>query len=377
MARWIVLAGITALLVIGYFATFYERGQAQWRSVRFVEGELHGKAQDALKRLGASWAKVKMDGQIAVLTGTAPTDADREDARSAVRAAAGPGGPWLGGITQVRDEATVAAPVKPYVWSATRGADGRITLDGHVPGQRFRKMINAEARKLFPTGVEDKTKVAAGHPTGPWAETAIWSLRQLSQLQSGDARFADSVITVRGQARDPEVPAAIFAAAKSVPRPYSGIAEVTPSTAVALPEAPVEAPSVPPVELAPVQRAPAADCQKLIDQVMADNTVLFASGSAGLKASGNRVLDRIAQMAVDCGTLRFRITGHADASSLENGLGDLSYQRAEAVADYLEAKGVARERLATEGMEARQPVGDNATRDGQARNRRVEIMVRP
>ncbi len=104
---------------------------------------------------------------------------------------------------------------------------------------------------------------------------------------------------------------------------------------------------------------------------------MFASGSAGLKASGNRVLDRIAQMAVDCGSLRFRITGHADASSLENGLGDISYQRAEAVADYLEAKGVARERLTTEGMEARQPVGDDGTRDGQARNRRVEIVVRP
>jgi OOP family OmpA-OmpF porin len=230
---------------------------------------------------------------------------------------------------------------------------------------------------LFPTGVDDRTIVAAGHPTGPWAETAIWSLRQLSQLQSGDVRFADAVITVRGQARDADVPVAIYAAAKAVARPYVGIAEVTASSAVALPEAPVETASAPAPVVAAVQRAPAADCQKLIDQVMADNTVLFASGSAGLKASGNRVLDRTAQVATDCGTLRFRVTGHADGSSLENGLGDLSDQRAEAVADYLEAKGVARERLATEGMEARQPAGDNGTREGQARNRRVEITVRP
>jgi outer membrane protein OmpA-like peptidoglycan-associated protein len=376
MARWIWFAGITALLVIGYFATFYERGQAQWRSVRFVEGELHAQAKSALARLGATWAQVKMDGQIAIVTGEAPTEADREDVKREIRAAAGPGGPWLGGITQVRDQMKVAAPVKPYFWTAVRGADGRVSLSGYVPGQRFRKAINAEARKLFPTGVDDQTIVAAGHPTGPWAETAIWGLRQLSQLQSGDARFTDAVITVRGQARQADVQAAIYASAKAVARPYQGVAEVTLSTAVALPEAPEET-GAPPPELPAVQRLPAADCQKLIDQAMSDNVVSFSSGSAGVKASGNRVLDRIAKMAVDCSTLRFRITGHADGSSLENGLGDLSDQRAEAVADYLEAKGVARERLMTAGAGTSQPAGDNGTREGQARNRRVEITVLP
>lgn len=376
MARWIWFGGITALLVIAYFATFYERGQAQWRSVRFVEGELNTQAKSALARLGATWARVKMDGQIAIVTGEAPTEADREDVKREIRAAAGPGGPWLGGITQVRDEMKVAAPVKPYFWTAVRGADGRVSLSGYVPGQRFRKAINTEARKLFPTGVDDQTVVAAGHPTGPWAETAIWGLRQLSQLQSGDARFADTVITVRGQARQADVQAGIYASAKAVARPYQGVAEVTLSTAVALPEAPEE-PSVPPPELPGVQRLPAADCQKLIDQAMADNVVSFSSGSAGVKASGNRVLDRIAKMATDCSTLRFRVTGHADGSSLENGLGDLSDQRAEAVADYLEAKGVARERLMTAGAGTSQPAGDNGTREGQARNRRVEVTVLP
>ena len=57
MARWIVLAGITALLVTGYFATFYEHGQAHWRSVRFVEPELLAYARGALKEFGRDVGK--------------------------------------------------------------------------------------------------------------------------------------------------------------------------------------------------------------------------------------------------------------------------------------------------------------------------------
>ena len=376
MARWIVLAGVTALLVIGYFATFYEHGQGHWRSVRFVEPELQAKAQDVLKRSGAAWAHVKLDGQLATLTGTAPTEADRDDLIRDVREAAGPGGPWLGGVTQVRADIKIAAAVKPYTWSAVRGADGRVTLRGHVPGQRFRRAIAAEARKLFPTGVDDQVAVTAGHPTGPWGETAIWGLRQLSQLQDGDVQFVDSVLTVRGNARDGEAQAAIYASAKAVARPYQGVADVTLAAAVALPEAPKETAPVMPVTPA-VQRLAAADCQKLIDEAMTDNVIAFTSGSAKLRPAALKLLDRMAQTGVDCGTLRFRITGHTDATSLELGLGDLAQDRADATANYLVAKGIPAERLVTVGAGTSQPVGDNATVGGQARNRRVEITVLP
>lgn len=377
MARWIVLAGITALLVTGYFATFYEHGQAHWRSVRFVEAELLRQARGALKETGARWAQVKMDGQIAILTGVAPSEADRDDLKLHVRAAAGPGGPWLGGITQVRDLMTVAPAKKPYTWSAKREADGRISLSGYVPGQRFRQAIGAEARKLFPAGVGDTTMIAAGHPTGPWESTAIWSLRQLSQLQAGEANFVDGVITVRGQATTAEAQAGIYASAKTLARSYQGIADITVSTTpVALPDVPEEtAPALVPV-MPSTQRLSADACQKLLDQIMADSVVAFARGSAKLRPTNHRLLDRMAQTSVDCGT-RLLITGHIDGTSQELGLDDLDRGRAEAAAAYLAAKGVARDRLVIEGAGSSQPAADNSTVAGQARNRRVEITVLP
>ena len=50
MARWIVFAGFTALLVTGYFATIYERGGPYWRSVVFIPAELQKNAEAALAR---------------------------------------------------------------------------------------------------------------------------------------------------------------------------------------------------------------------------------------------------------------------------------------------------------------------------------------
>lgn len=404
MARWIFLAGITALLVTGYFATMFEGGRSQWRSVAAMPVDLQKKAQSALARGGANWAEVRVEGQVATVSGVAPTEADRDDIKQLVRAAAGPGGPWWGGITQVHDAMEVAQPKKPYIWSAVLGADRRISLSGYVPGQRYHQAIRAEARKLFPTGVDDQMNVASGNPTGAWDETAVWALRQLAQLQSGDARFVDAVITIRGQARDGEVQAAIYEAAKKVQRPYQGAAEITLSSAVPLPNAPEPSTAMATAPEAPAAEAPAettatapppttpaaalaasptspqrtsANCQKLVDQAMADNTVEFARGSANVKKTSLPMLDRMAKTASSCGTLRFRITGHTDGSEDEAKISDLGQSRAERVAMYLEAKGVARDRMMTVGAGSSQPVADSSTSEGQELNRRAEISVLP
>jgi OOP family OmpA-OmpF porin len=53
----------------------------------------------------------------------------------------------------------------------------------------------------------------------------------------------------------------------------------------------------------------------------------------------------------------------------------LSVRRAEAVKNYLVSKGVEQNRVYTEGKGEKQPVADNSTREGRAKNRRVEIEV--
>ena len=55
----------------------------------------------------------------------------------------------------------------------------------------------------------------------------------------------------------------------------------------------------------------------------------------------------------------------------------LGKRRADSVADYLVQNGVPRQNIRTESFGKRQPVASNATADGRAQNRRVEILLSP
>ena len=107
---------------------------------------------------------------------------------------------------------------------------------------------------------------------------------------------------------------------------------------------------------------------------MANNTIAFAAGSAEIRSVAHEMLNHLAQSASQC-PLKVRITGHTDTTATDTADPTLSQQRADAVAGYLVRRGVARKRVLAIGAGTEQPVGDNSTPVGQAKNRRIEITV--
>jgi outer membrane protein OmpA-like peptidoglycan-associated protein len=86
------------------------------------------------------------------------------------------------------------------------------------------------------------------------------------------------------------------------------------------------------------------------------------------------VLDLTARAAADCpGTLR--VEGHTDITGGDGINESLSRRRAEAVRAALIQRGVAPSRIIAAGYGSAQPLGDNATEDGRAMNRRIEIRI--
>lgn len=101
--------------------------------------------------------------------------------------------------------------------------------------------------------------------------------------------------------------------------------------------------------------------------------ISFDVGSAAVKPAMRPVLDQFAQ-GLDP-AMRVRIVGHTDSSGSDALNEALSVERANSVRDYLASRGVAAARIDTAGRGEREPVADNSTAEGRARNRRVEIFL--
>lgn len=109
--------------------------------------------------------------------------------------------------------------------------------------------------------------------------------------------------------------------------------------------------------------------------ITVDARVLFDTGKAEVKGDGQVAIDRIASLLKDKTTANVIIEGHTDSTGSPQLNQRLSEQRADSVRAGLVSRGVPLARLQTKGLGLSQPVAENATEDGRAQNRRVEIVM--
>ena len=105
--------------------------------------------------------------------------------------------------------------------------------------------------------------------------------------------------------------------------------------------------------------------------------VTFAFDSAQLNPQFNPVLDKVAQTLVEYNQTVIQVAGHTDSTGSHAYNMKLSEQRANSVRTYLAGRGVPAQRMHTVGAGPDYPVADNATPEGRAQNRRVEITIVP
>ena len=106
------------------------------------------------------------------------------------------------------------------------------------------------------------------------------------------------------------------------------------------------------------------------------NDISFDTGSYALKPQLRAVLDPFANSLREDPAARIAIVGHTDNTGSDAVNIPLSVERAQSVRDYLVARGVSASRVETSGRGTREPMADNSTDSGRAKNRRVEIFLR-
>ena len=161
----------------------------------------------------------------------------------------------------------------------------------------------------------------------------------------------------------PDCDGALKVAAPAPAAPAAPAPAAPPSAAAPAP-APAPAPVPAPVPVAPVS-----------EKVTFAADAFFDFNKSVLKPEGKAKLD---DLVGKMGAINLEViiaVGHTDSVGSDAYNQKLSIRRSEAVKAYLTGKGVEKNRVYTEGKGEKQPVADNKTSEGRAKNRRVEIEV--
>lgn len=110
-------------------------------------------------------------------------------------------------------------------------------------------------------------------------------------------------------------------------------------------------------------------------KVTFDSGILFATNKATLSDDAKKALATFAEQMKDLQDTDITVWGHTDNTGSDAVNEKLSLQRAESVSKNLQSNGIAASRIMTSGKSYSMPVADNATAEGRALNRRVEVYI--
>ena len=148
-----------------------------------------------------------------------------------------------------------------------------------------------------------------------------------------------------------------------------------PAPRQAPPPAPAPAPAPAPVVAPPPPPAAAAPAAPVSEKVTFAADAFFDFDKSVLKPEAKAKLDDLVAKTKAVALEVIIAVGHTDAVGADAYNQKLSVARSEAVKAYLVSKGIEKNRVYTEGKGEKQPVADNKTAEGRAKNRRVEIEV--
>lgn len=112
-----------------------------------------------------------------------------------------------------------------------------------------------------------------------------------------------------------------------------------------------------------------------LPEMMTLSNLHFETAKSEIQPKSFKTLDKLVEYMKRKPTFKIRIEGHTDNQGTDASNLALSESRAQSVRTYLVTKGIAESRIVTKGKGATQPIADNSTTEGRAKNRRTEIHI--
>jgi outer membrane protein OmpA-like peptidoglycan-associated protein len=227
-----------------------------------------------------------------------------------------------------------------------------------VPAEFGETEAAVEKAERSPGAQYAPDKIARARELGKKAVETYWGCR----TEEAMAMLAEA----RGLARQAEL-------AKAPPKPRPTPVAVAPAKPKPAPAKPTPPPAKKPPVVAAVPK-PVAVPPKPKKIIVLQGTY-FGFDSAELTVEARAILDEQAAVLEKEADIKVEIAGYTDSTGPKAHNQGLSERRAKAVEEYLISKGISADRLKPVGYGPSQPTASNATREGRAANRRVELNV--
>ncbi len=307
---------------------------------------------------GGQFALVDSHAHITAPAGVAPAALD---ALAAELAGALPAAYLLTVVAPEGGEGAEGQAVYAPRFDAVLGADGQLELQGAVHDAVSQAAIQSYAAALFGHHrVSDAMVIDPRLPDG-WPVRVLAGIQALAEVTEGRLEVTPDGITLSGRSIDAETDARVEAmlAAKA-----AGTAEVD-----------VRYDARAAARAAELARPAPERCAGEIGAILETEMIVFRPGSAVIDPVSSGVIAAIGDVLRECPGAAFEVGGHTDSSGNTDTNQRLSESRAAAVVAALRAEDLPLIDFHAAGHGADQPRADNATPEGRALNRRIEIVL--
>ncbi len=325
-----------------------------------IERDLEVRSQETLEGAGFSDVDVEAAGATVLLSGSITTEQTEEDAFNAVAALTGVRSvegklwPTFSGELQ---EIVVKGDAIKINWDGEAA-----TVEGNVASEERKTLVYETLIGTFPSLDLENLEVLEGLEEEPgWLGSTLGLLNSIRPSLLAGQLIVDpngKLLVVAGEVEDKDLRNELNTKVTETADELGFKAN----------------PAIRLLEVGPTQEE-IEELQVSLDELIEGKVVEFGTKSYELTDKGKALLDEIVAALIAAPEIHMRIAGHTDDRGSEEDNLQLSENRANAVFEYLVANGQPAERFEVVGYGESQPKVSNSTKEGRARNRRIEFTA--